>query len=201
MAPMRIHFHGASLPSASTLSVTGLAAPRDAIGHSNQRAHGTALDALQDHPDAPADRAGLLGDGRHHRLSVRRKALSEPVERQPIAHREGRNGGSRAMSATHSASPRRCPEPADRRGVERPNPNGVANRRIVGVDEQRQARVIAVLGVAREMNFTHRLKRKIGEIAIRVEAVIDQTQLANSKIHVPTIMMTGHGDIRCPSGR
>jgi hypothetical protein len=52
----------------------------------------------------------------------------------------------------------------------------------VGVDEQRQARVIAVLGVAREMNFAHRLKRKIGEIAIRVEAVIDQTQLANSPL-------------------
>ena len=75
------------------------------------------------------------------------------------------------MSVTHSASPRRCSEPADRCGVE--GPRGVANRRIARVDEQRQARIVGILCVAREMDFAHRLKRKIGEIAIRVEAVID----------------------------
>src|SRR5580704_17723551 len=39
---------------------------------------------------------------------------------------------------------RRGPKPTDRGGVERPH--SVANRRIVSVDEQRQARIVAVLG-------------------------------------------------------
>src|SRR5277367_3181589 len=66
---------------------------------------------------------------------------------------------------------RRRPEPTDRGRVQRPH--GVANRRIVGVDEQRQARIVAVIGAAREMDLAHRGKRKIGEIKLRIEAVID----------------------------
>src|ERR1700722_14817583 len=52
----------------------------------------------------------------------------------------------------------RRPEPAYRRGIKRPH--GVTNRRIVGVDEQRQARIVAVTGAAREMDFADRRKRK-----------------------------------------
>ena len=53
-------------------------------------------------------------------------------------------------------------------------PHGVTNRRIVGVDEQRQAGIVAVVGAAREMDFAHRLQRKVGEIAVGIEAMIDR---------------------------
>ena len=42
----------------------------------------------------------------------------------------------------------------------------------MGVDQERQAGVVAVLGIAREMDFADRGKRKVGEIAVRVVAVI-----------------------------
>src|SRR5580658_6129756 len=61
----------------------------------------------------------------------------------------------------------RRPEPAYRRGIKRPH--GVTNRRIVGVDEQRQARIVAVIGAAGEVDFAHRSKRKIGEIALGIQ--------------------------------
>src|ERR1700691_2768779 len=48
----------------------------------------------------------------------------------------------------------RRPEPADCRGVK--GPHSVANRRIVGVYEQRQAGIVAVLGAACEMDLAHR---------------------------------------------
>src|ERR1700727_343063 len=62
----------------------------------------------------------------------------------------------------------RRPEPADRGRAE--PPHGVATRRLVAVAEQRQARTVAVIGAACEVDFAGRRKRKVGEIKLRIEA-------------------------------
>ena len=106
---------------------------------------------------------------KRHRARSRRGRRSQAIARS--ARRASPSSvGQAGRSLSHSISVGVAPSRRIAVGVERPD--GVANRRIVRVDQQRQARVVRVLGVAGEMDFADRLKRKVGEIAIGIEAVI-----------------------------
>src|SRR5258708_13063318 len=51
-------------------------------------------------------------------------------------------------------------------------PHRVGDRTVMAVNEQKLALVIRLLGMAREVNLTDVLKRKIGEIVARAKAMV-----------------------------